>query len=220
MSDLQRHIGRILNTGSTVVVVMPEIKGKEDHALIVETDALPPKYGDGFADLMNTEAQRTSDLVGLLGRRRFGTNEVMINALHANGYLKAMPQERITMLVTKHNAMPLKDIVVEMRKIRGEAVNPTVEPQDLRPMVEDLIRPDPTPVAPVEDAGPLSHVPSLDALVSEITTETADAPDVPSALESIESQLEELAKAVATLTTKLDESNQPKKKGRPAKKVD
>ena len=217
MSDLQRHIGRILNTGSTVVVVMPEIKGKEDHALIVETDALPPKYGDGFADLMNTEAQRTSDLVGLLGRRRFGTNEVMINALHANGYLKAMPQERITMLVTKHNAMPLKDIVVEMRKIRGEAVNPTVEPQDLRPMVEDLIRPDPTPVvAPVEDAGPLSHVPSLDALVSEITTD-ADAPDVPSALEGA---IAELAKAVATLTTKLDESNQPKKKGRPAKKVD
>ena len=141
MNTVVKHVG-FTNTGSKVAVVLPFIPGREDHALIVESDALPPKYIDAFRDLLNTEAQTSNEgLDNLLSRRRFPNGSTMLGELHNNGYLIAVPLRNVTMQVTRTQVMPLADIVSAMR---GNSQNQQPEP------INTLL----TPTIPTLNDGP------------------------------------------------------------------
>lgn len=137
---LQRHIGRLTNTGSTVVVIMNQIEGKEDHALVVESDTLPPKFRDEFADMINSQdAQQTPDLANLLHRRIFGsTGRSMLSDLHNEGHLRTEPITNVTMLVTKKDVMPLVDIVNAIRLQTGK--NPIKKAEDQKTVPQEQLK--------------------------------------------------------------------------------
>ena len=117
VAQLQRHIGRVTNTGANCVVVFIQLEGDEDNALIIESESLPPKYSDLFAEaVMSREAQEEPELSKVLSRKIFAAGATMLNLLHQEGYLVKMPINNITMLPTRNTAMPLRDIV--------EAMNP------------------------------------------------------------------------------------------------
>lgn len=119
-ATLQRHIGRVTNTGANCVVVFMQLDGDEDNALIIESESLPPKYSDLFAEaVMSREAQEEPELSKVLSRKIFAAGATMLNLLHQEGYLVKMPVNNITMLPTRNTAMPLRDIV--------EAMNPSAK---------------------------------------------------------------------------------------------
>ncbi len=114
-AQLQRHIGRVTNTGANCVVVFMQLDGDEDNALIIESESLPPKYSDLFAEaVMSREAQEEPEISKVLSRKIFAAGATMLNLLHQEGYLVKMPVDNITMLPTRNTAMPLRTIVDAM----------------------------------------------------------------------------------------------------------
>ncbi len=112
---MQRHIGRVTNTGANCVVVFIQLDGDEDNALIIESESLPPKYSDLFAEaVMSREAQEEPELSKVLSRKIFAAGATMLNLLHQEGYLVKMPINNITMLPTRNQAVPLRQIVDAM----------------------------------------------------------------------------------------------------------
>jgi hypothetical protein len=116
MADIVKHVG-FSNTGSKLAVVFPTIPGDTSFALVVEMEALPPKYADAFADLVMIEAQSSADTLDkLLSRRRFpgSTYDSMLGELHNMGHLQKVPVANVTMMVTRSQSMPLAEIVAAM----------------------------------------------------------------------------------------------------------
>lgn len=132
MNRIQKHIGRIKNTGTSCVVVFLEVPDEEDCCLVVETDSLPPKYRDSFIDMVNTEGQRNHDLSLVLSRGQFPTGENMLRALHDNEYLKKVKTDNVVMFTIGSNTMPLVHIVNEIRKANGK------DPLPAEPMPTDV----------------------------------------------------------------------------------
>ena len=115
VAQLQRHIGRVTNTGANCVVVFIQLDGDEDNALIIESESLPPKYSDLFAEaVMSREAQEEPELSKVLSRKIFAAGATMLNLLHQEGFLVKMPINNITMLPTRNTAMPLRQIIDAM----------------------------------------------------------------------------------------------------------
>lgn len=124
---IQKHIGVISNLGTTIVVVMPFLPDEPDQALIVEVEALPPKYAESFSHLVRTEGQTSSEtLYNLLARRRFGTGEIVINALHEHGFLRKIAIDQITLNINlpgqQARTMQLKELVSALRATNTEAI--------------------------------------------------------------------------------------------------
>ncbi len=134
MADIVKHIG-FSNTGSKLAVVFPTIPGDTSFALVVEMEALPPKYADAFSDLVMLEAQSSaSSLNELLSRRRFtgSTHQSMLDELHNFGFLQKVPVANVTMMVTRSQNMPLADIVAAMAgETEAEVVPQTNEVEGL-----------------------------------------------------------------------------------------
>jgi hypothetical protein len=117
---IKRHYGKITNTGTSCVVIMPSIPGREDHALVVENEALKPSYSDTFNTIVANEGQNTADLYDLLSKRRFVNGSVILTELHNQGLLQAVDISRIIMIVNESLNMPLTDIVNEIRRANNK----------------------------------------------------------------------------------------------------
>lgn len=113
--SLKKHVGRLKNTDRRCVVVMNQIPGREDHALVVDTDALPDRFHDALMHLVDShEGQSSADLHSLLGRRilpDFGVD--VLSALHNGGGLQAQPISNVIMYPQPHSPCPLS-LIVEM----------------------------------------------------------------------------------------------------------
>jgi hypothetical protein len=112
MAQFMRHVGRTANTDRRIVVVFMQIPGREDHALVVDTDALPQKYHDDLMAVVEGEGQGTVDLGDILGRRKMTyTGHDIMSSLHQAGVLQAMPISNIIMLPQPNRGIPLADIL-------------------------------------------------------------------------------------------------------------
>lgn len=122
MADLLRHIGKTSNTDRRVVVVYMQIPGREDHALVVDTDSLPHKYHDDLMQVIQGEAQKEPVLANILSRRIMpSTGLDMLTSLHQAGQLQALPIEKIIMLPQPNRPVPLSKLVEFMGKNEVQA---------------------------------------------------------------------------------------------------
>ena len=196
---IQKHIG-VNHLGSRVAVVNMHIPNTDD-ALVVETESLPPRYIDSFADLVTRNAQQTTEsLDSLLHRNRFPSGENMLQALHENGFLRKINIDQITMLVdTNGTRMPLRAIVdaIENGKdgLKVESVKSTQENQDTQ------------------------STPPLDALMADITDQVPETDQAAPthSMDDLYTAINSLTEHVKTLENKVDELSKPKKRGRPPK---
>lgn len=128
--SLKKHVGRLKNTDRRCVVVMTSIPGREDHALIVDTDALPDRFHDTLMHVVDShEGQQVMELHTLLSRRivpDFGVD--ILNALHNANALTAQPVDNIIMFPQPHSPVPLS-MIVEM--LKNNADNKVVSQTDL-----------------------------------------------------------------------------------------
>lgn len=113
MSNIKKHVGRIKNTDRRCVVVFMQLPDRPDHALVVDTDALPDNLHDALQNIVQShEGQNTSDLSNLLARRivpHLGID--MLNVLYKRGSLQALPIDNIVMYPLPNTAMPLRQII-------------------------------------------------------------------------------------------------------------
>lgn len=123
--EVKKHIGRIINTDRRCIVVFMSLPGREDHALVVDTDALPDRIHDALMDVVESkEAQQEIKLGNVLSRRLlpdFGMD--ILNVLHQRGSLIPMPVSNIMMYPIPNQPIPLSELV----KYGQVRENPNVE---------------------------------------------------------------------------------------------
>ncbi len=117
MAELMRHIGKTTNTDRRLVVVFMQIPGREDHALVIDTDALPSRFHDDLMAVVQGEGQNNPVLGELLGRRVMpysGAN--MLETLHQANALQAVPVSNVVMLPAPNYPVPLTELLKNMGK--------------------------------------------------------------------------------------------------------
>jgi hypothetical protein len=112
---MKRHIAKT-NLDQRCVVLFMQIPGRESHALICPTDALPPRYEQAVMDVVESpEGQADPTLAGVIGRRLLpDTGENLLEALHTRGYLVPVPVENVYMLPMPNMPFPLRQIIEQM----------------------------------------------------------------------------------------------------------
>ena len=121
--NIKKHVGRLLNTDRRVAVVFMQIPGRDTHALVVDTDALPDSYHDALMGVIDSvEGQQTPTLANILNRRVLpDTGQDIMTSLHVRGFLQAQPVENIIMFPRPNTPMPLTDIIKMMSQTPEQA---------------------------------------------------------------------------------------------------
>jgi len=117
MTGMIKHVGMLNNTGKNVVVVYMQLPGDPNHALVVDTDALPDNYNDSLRRVVeSTEGQQSQNLADVLARRMSpdGSNTTLLNKFHSAGRLQKVPTSLITMTPRKGIRWPLTEVIQAM----------------------------------------------------------------------------------------------------------
>lgn len=109
-----KHTGQLNNTGKNVVVVFMALPEDADHALVVDTDALPDMYNEALRKVVESvEGQQAKNLADVLARRMApdGSNMTMLQKFHAANRLMKTPILNVTMTPKKGVRWPLTDVL-------------------------------------------------------------------------------------------------------------
>lgn len=124
MAQMLKHIGQLENTGKNVVVVFMSLPGDDDHALVIDTDALPDQYNEALRRIVeSTEGQEAKDLADILGRRPSpdGSNLTMLQKLHEGQRLMKVPVDLVAMTPRRDMKFPLRQIIQAMKQAESQA---------------------------------------------------------------------------------------------------
>lgn len=166
MANPQRHIGRMARTDQRLVVIFMQIPDRDDHALIVSADSLPPRFEQALMQVVTSnEGQSAQDLGTVLARRLMpDTNVSLLTTLHNAGLLQPVPVDNIIMFPLPNQPYPLRQILQSMgRTIQPSApqvpYNPYGDPvQEATPYAADLPYVDPnSPQFLAENAAPVAE---------------------------------------------------------------
>ena len=119
MSTPQRHIGRMARTDQRLIVIFMQIPDREDHALVVASDSLPPRFEQSLMQVVQSpEGQNAQDLGTVLARRLMpDTNASLLTTLHTAGLLQPVPVDNIVMFPLPNQAYPLRKILESMGRL-------------------------------------------------------------------------------------------------------
>ncbi len=125
-----RHVGKSASTDSRLVVVYMQIPGREDHALVINTDSLPQKFHDELMVIVQGEGQKERVLGDILGRRISATTGTdILTSLHHAGQLQPTPVSNVIMLPQPNQPIPLTKLLEIMNPGTAPAAPaPTVDP--------------------------------------------------------------------------------------------
>ena len=110
---MKRHIGKIKKSNRRCIVINPMIPGKEEYALVVDTDALFERFRDTLENIIDSpEGQNIKVLGDLLSRRRYQeTGMDILKTLHEAGRLQVVKNDDIVMYPAPNHPYLLKDIL-------------------------------------------------------------------------------------------------------------
>jgi hypothetical protein len=120
MSDFTgmiKHVGVLNNTGKNVVVVFMRLPDDPNHALVIDTDALPDQYNEAIRRIVESdEGQKSRNLADILGRRMSpdGSNITLLEKLHHANRLAKVPVQLVTMTPKKGLRWPLEQVISAM----------------------------------------------------------------------------------------------------------
>lgn len=120
MSDFNgmiKHVGVLNNTGKNVVVAFMRLPGDPNHALVIDTDALPDQYNEALRKIVESvEGQQSKDLAEVLGRRMSpdGSNMTLLEKFHGASRLEKVPVKLVTMTPRKGIRWPLEQVLSAM----------------------------------------------------------------------------------------------------------
>lgn len=118
-----KHTGQLNNTGKNVVVVFMQLPDDGDHALVIDTDALPDMFNEALRKVVESmEAQQSKNLADVLARRMSpdGSNMTMLQKFHMAGRLMKTPVSNVTMVPRKGVRWPLTEVISAMNQTDAE----------------------------------------------------------------------------------------------------
>jgi hypothetical protein len=197
MANAIKHIGKIKNTGSKVVVVFRTIPGESNQALVLETATLPDSYHDSLMKVIESDqGQESYEFGEIMFTRTFPDGRNMLTALQQDNRLQKMPTDLVIMTPTSSSQLPLDQLNVMIAEQR----NCTID--DLCTFVSGGVKRDPTNVsAKIEKQENLETVsPQLEVLTDKDLAK------------SYRSQADAMYKEAAKLRKQADDIDPPQKK--------
>jgi hypothetical protein len=165
MPNVTKHVGKVGER--PCLVVFREIPGDEDYCLVVETQGLTSEMHDALISTVNSiEAQSSNSLADVLSRRLFPDGSNMLQTLHSSRKLLKKSVDQVSLVPVPNQAIPLRDVNLEIRKIEGNYTPPKNDSIHLR---SQDVRQD-VPQQPVS----LETDPALNAQRVENSTGTSD----------------------------------------------
>lgn len=119
MAEMIRHTGVLNNTGKNVVVAFMSLPDDPDHALVIDTDALPDNYNEALRKIVESvDGQNAENLADVLARRMTpdGSNVTMLQKLHSAGRLQKVSVDLVTMTPRRGLNWPLRQILAAMKQ--------------------------------------------------------------------------------------------------------
>jgi hypothetical protein len=203
MAKSLKHVGKVKNTGSKVLVVFRTLPGESNTALVLPTATLPDIYHNSIMELVETDmAQQSYELGEIMFVRSFPDGRNMLQAMQLDGRLQKVATDNITMTPTPVSEIPLDQLNV----LIAEQKNCTVD--DLCTFVKGYKKDDAAEIqtaATVDEVKQPEPTKPLQASNNEPLTDEAIA-------KSYRSQADALYKEAALLRKQADELDPPKKK--------
>jgi hypothetical protein len=203
MAKSLKHVGKVKNTGSKVLVIFRTLPGESNTALVLPTATLPDIYHNSIMELVETDmAQQSYELGEIMFVRSFPDGRNMLQAMQVDGRLQKVATDNITMTPTPVSEIPLDQLNV----LIAEQKNCTVD--DLCTFVKGYKKDDAAEVqtaATVDEVKQPESTKPLQASNNEPLTDEAIA-------KSYRSQADALYKEAALLRKQADELDPPKKK--------
>ena len=123
MSQL-KHIGKMKNTGSKVVVAFRTVPGESNMALVISTATLPDAYHDSMMTLLQSDqGQDTFEFGEIMHIRHFPDGRPMLAAMGQDGRLQKVPTDTVIMTPAINSEVPLDQLNVLIAEQRGVAVD-------------------------------------------------------------------------------------------------
>lgn len=119
MADMIRHTGVLNNTGKNVVVAFMTLPEDQEHALVIDTDALPDAFNESLRKIVESvDGQNAQNLADVLARRISpdGSNMTMLQKLHSAGRLQKVSIDLVTMTPRKGLNWPLRQVLDAMKQ--------------------------------------------------------------------------------------------------------
>jgi hypothetical protein len=200
MAKSLKHVGKIKNTGSKVLVVFRTLPGESNMALVLPTATLPDIYHNSIMELVETDmAQQSNELGEILFVRSFPDGRNMLQAMQADNRLQKVATDNVIMSPTVNSNTPLDQLNI----LIAEQRNCTVD--DLCTFVKGA-----TPVNKDAEVTEVASVTkSTDAPLQAAGNQVLSDTDI---AKSYRSQADALYKEAALLRKQADELDPPKKK--------
>jgi hypothetical protein len=123
-----RHVAKIAHTDQRIVVAFMQIPQRLDHALVIPTDNLPPRYEQAVMDVLHSpEGQNEECLAVALSRRLMpDSGKDIFSTLHDMKLLQPEPVTSILMMPLPNQPVKLTDILTQLGRMpnaNGRAVS-------------------------------------------------------------------------------------------------
>lgn len=201
MAKPLKHIGKMVNTGSKVLVVFRTLPGESDKALVLPVTTLPDSYHDSIMTMLETDqAQEAFEFGEMMFIRTFPDSRPMLQAMQLDGRLVKVSTTDVLMTPAVNTEIPLSELNV----LIAEQMNCAID--DLCTFVqggEQRKVDKKPPQVKVEETTIVPPVPQ--AKVDEVLSDTDIA-------RSYRSQADALYKEAARLRKEADSLDPPKKK--------
>lgn len=126
-----KHVGQLVNTQKRVIVVFRELPDDQNHALVVDTDALPDwMHDDMISSVESPSAQASANFYEYAERSVFTDGTNMLQTLHNTGKLIKTPTKNVKMTPNNSVAIAL-DEINDIIRDEGQAA-PVVAPDPMQ----------------------------------------------------------------------------------------
>jgi hypothetical protein len=198
MSIPMKHIGKLKNTGSKVVVIFRTVPGESDRALVMETATLPDSYHDSLMKLLESDqGQGTYEFGEIMFTRTFPDGRNMLTSSQQDNRIHKVPTDLVLMTPTTSTEISLDQLNVMIAEQKNCSID------DLCTFVSGGVK------RSAEQIEKNINESSVDQKISEKQSEVLTDKDL---ARSYRSQADSLYKEAAKLRKQADELDPPQKK--------
>lgn len=200
-----KHIGRMKNTGTKVLVAFRTLPGESNYALVLPTTTLPDQYHDALIQLVESDqAQNTNEFGEIMFTRHFPDGRKMLSAMQQDNRFQKVPTDTVIMTPTLNASIALDQLNVLIAEQKNMGVD------DLASLVAGGT------VAKnnrAKESADKSRSPKVEAKIEEVLSEKDLA-------KKYRSDADAMYKEAARLRKQADDLDPPQKKAVKAKDVE
>ena len=200
-----KHVGKMKNTGTKVLVVFRCLPGDTGNALVLPTATLPDYYHDAIIQVVDSDqGQDAFELAEIMFIRPFPDGRTMLTAMQQDGRLQKVATGNVLMTPTINTEIPLDELNALIAEQRGISIDE----------LPSLVSGAPKTKVTKKEAVPVASQPVVAQETVASSTEVLTDKDL---AKSFRSQADSMYKEAAKLRKQADELDPPVKKASKAK---